>query len=494
VYLAHLQARLAHRHFSGIGLIADASAREVLAGWLQREDVGDILQALQYAATIPSDTTLTEACAKLLGHPCDEVRREAVGLLAASLDTRWLERVRRLVKEDPAAEVRAAAVLALAALGHEDVLEPLVELADGSDERLARAALVGLLRDGGLEGVLVAAPRLMALTTSYEPKERALAATVLGEVSLPAFHRPLLTLLRDAEPQVRRAALQASGSVGHVRLWPAACEHLARPDLRMTAVRALLRGGPEALPAVTLAAERAGDAASRLLLVRLAWRLAGREAVPVLQRWAGAADLRVRVEALDALIRLGHVPAAPEQRAQRQRVDEELRVATHLVATAQALGDANGQLGRALRLEWRWRARAVLARLDLLEPSPGLRDVCQRLRESWGERGLALEGLEASLPSALGRALVTLMDEQPDRDRLAAWAAPNEASLSDRLRALWAGSEISEWTRACLLYEAGHSVRGELRDLVEQGLKEANPLVRETAAWAAAKMTAAHAK
>jgi hypothetical protein len=166
-----------------------------------------------------------------------------------------------------------------------------------------------------------------------------------------------------------------------------------------------------------------------------------------------------------------------------------LRVATQLVATAVALNDPNGLLGRALRLEWRWRARAVLARLDLLDPSPGLRDVRQRLRMTWGERGLALEGLEVLLPSALGRALVTLMDELPDQERLAPWNTAAEVSLSERLRMLGAGSEISAWTRACLLYEAGRSLRHELRDLVERGQRDANPLVRETAAWAAAKMT-----
>jgi HEAT repeat protein/ATP/ADP translocase len=488
VYLAHLQARLAHRHLIGTGLIADASARAVLAGWLQREDLGDVLQALQYASTLSPDTILTDAYGRLLTHPSAEVRREAVQRLAASHNAVWLEQVRRLVHQDPAQEVRAAAVLALAALDQEQALEPLLELADGPDETLARAALVGLLREGGMEGVMTAAPRLMALVGSQDPQERVRAATILGEAGLASYHRPLLTLLRDAEPQVRRAALQASGTMGHVTLWPAACEQLARPELRMTAVRALLRGGPEALPAVKAAAEREeSDAATRLLLVRLAWRLGGQRAIPVLQRWTSAPGLRVRVEALEALIRLGHTPVPPEQESLRQKVDEELRVATELVAVAAALGDAGGALARALRLEWRWRARAVLARLDLLEPSRGLRDIRRRLRAAWGERGLALEGLEVLLPSPLGRALVTLLEERPDLERLAPWATPPQASLAGRLRALWTGGEISAWTRACLLHEAGQSVRGELRDLVERGLQDASPLVRETATWAAAK-------
>jgi HEAT repeat protein len=415
--------------------------------------------------------------------------------LAASGDGRWVEKVRPLVREDPATEVRAVGVLALAALAPTETLEELVELVDGPDEALARAALAGLLRYGGLEGVLVAGPRLMAWAGSHDAAQRTAAAMVLGDAGLPAFHRPLLALLRDPDTAVRRAALQASGEVQHAALWPAVCEQLSRPDLRLAAVRALLRGGREALPAVAAAADSAvGGTAGRLVLMRLAWRLGGREAVPVLLRWADSPNLRVRVEALDALIRLGHVPPAAERRAQQERVEEELRRATELVAAAAALSDPDGLLGRALRLEWRWRAEAVLARLDLLDPSPGLRDVRQRLREARGERGLALEALEMLLPRGLGRALVTLLDELPDEDRLerlAAWAPCQSAAAGacGRLRSLWQCGETACWTRACLLYEAGRAGRDELQDVVGQGLKDADPLVRETATWAAAKMT-----
>jgi HEAT repeat protein len=328
----------------------------------------------------------------------------------------------------------------------------------------------------------------MALVGSHEPAQRVSAAAVLGETALAAFHRPLLTLLADPEPSVRRAALQASGEVRHAALWPTVCEQLARPDLRLAAVRALLRGGPEALPAVAAAADReAGGAAERLLLVRLAWRLGGRAAVPVLLRWAEGRDLRVSVESLDALVRLGYAPSAVERRALQDRVDRELLRATDLVATAADLGDPDGLLGRALRLEWRWRAEAILARLDLLEPSAALRDVRQQLREARGERGLAMEALEVLLPRDLGRALVTLLDELPERERLerlAAWHTPCVAGLWGRLLALWKGGEPSGWTRACLLYEIGRSARGELREVVELGLQDADPLVRETAAWA----------
>ncbi|HYT89827.1 MAG TPA: HEAT repeat domain-containing protein [Gemmataceae bacterium] len=488
-YRRHLQARLARRQLGEAGFEADASAREVLASWLRRQDPGEVVQALRLVGSLPPDSALTAACAKLVTHSEATVRREAVLRLASSGESRWVEAVRPLVQGDPAVEVRAVAVQALAALGSAEALEPLVELADGLDEVLSRAALAGLLRYGGLEGVLAAGPRLMAWVGSQEPAQRAAAAAVLGEVGLPAFHRPLLALLRDPDTAVRRAALQASGEVRHAALWPAVCEQLARPDLRLAAVRALLRGGPEALPAVVAAADHeAGGTAEQRLLVRLAWRLGGRAAVPVLLRWADGRDLRVSVEALDALVRLGYAPSVAERRAQQDRVERELMRATDLVATAAALGDPDGLLGRALRLEWRWRAEAMLARLDLLEPSAALRDVRQQLREARGERGLAMEALEVLLPRDLGRALVTLLDVLPERERLerlAPWATPSVVGLWGRLLALWKGGEPSGWTRACLLYEIGRSAQRALGDVVGLGLQDADPLVRETAAWAA---------
>jgi HEAT repeat protein len=497
-YRVQLQTRLARRQLGEAGFEMDAEARKVLTRWLKRPDPDEVVQALRLIASFPPDPALTEACSRLLGHPTAAVRREAVLRLAKSGEGQWVASVRPLIRGDSAQEVRVVAVHALAELGHAEALETLLELADGPDEPLAHAALAALLRHGGLEGVLAAGPRLMAWVGSHDPVQRIAGAAVLGEAGVPAFHRPLLALLRDPEAAVRRAALHASGEVKHPALWPAVCEQLARPDLRLAAVRALLRGGPPALPAVAAAVDRAAaGVAERLLLVRLAWRLGDRASVHVLLRWADSPELRVRVEALDALVRLGYVPPAAEQQAQRERVRQELRRATELVAAAAELLAVDGQgepdrlLARALRLEWRRRAEAVLARLDLQEPSPGLRDVRQWLREGRGERGLALEALELSLPREFAPALVTLLDELPERERrqrLGAWDTSGELGLCDRLRRLWDGGEMSSWTRACLLYKAGQGRLCELNDLVQQALKDPDPLVCETAVWAGSQL------
>lgn len=67
--------------------------------------------------------------------------------------------------------------------------------------------MIGLLRRGDLEYILTAGQKLLDLVNSSEPKERVLAAQLLGEAQVP-FVGPLLKLLEDKEPQVQRAPLR----------------------------------------------------------------------------------------------------------------------------------------------------------------------------------------------------------------------------------------------------------------------------------------------
>ena len=87
--------------------------------------------------------------------------------------------------------------------------------------------MVGLLRYGGISGVLAAGIPLTFLVDDIEPAERAFAARIIGEVGINNFYQPLLALLSDEDVQVRLAALAAAGQVGHARLLPLVINNLA---------------------------------------------------------------------------------------------------------------------------------------------------------------------------------------------------------------------------------------------------------------------------
>ncbi|MCP3958418.1 MAG: HEAT repeat domain-containing protein [bacterium] len=88
---------------------------------------------------------------------------------------------------------------------------------------------------------MAAGERFVALQRSDEPADRAFAARVIGEVGSGTFCRPLLELMRDPEPQVRKAALLACRRVSNPKLWPRVIDELVGPHGSPEAVQALRR-------------------------------------------------------------------------------------------------------------------------------------------------------------------------------------------------------------------------------------------------------------
>jgi hypothetical protein len=89
-----------------------------------------------------------------------------------------------------------------------------------TDTRAAirKGALVGLVKYGGIPGVLTAGERLLKLLDAPAAADRILAADVLGEVAIRDYDQPLLRLLDDPDLSVRRAALAAAATVQSPRL------------------------------------------------------------------------------------------------------------------------------------------------------------------------------------------------------------------------------------------------------------------------------------
>ena len=57
-----------------------------------------------------------------------------------------------------------------------------------------KGTMTGLLRGGGIEGVLVAGQRLLQLINSSNPTDRVFAAKTLQQVGIASFYSPLIAL------------------------------------------------------------------------------------------------------------------------------------------------------------------------------------------------------------------------------------------------------------------------------------------------------------
>jgi AAA family ATP:ADP antiporter len=224
-YRNTLSEALVQRILEGGSSIYDDSMIDILKEHLTSRHPGEVIYALD-----------------LLDHPSPEVRKEVLDRIRQELRSEMIDAVRRSVTEELDDDVKSHALRSLCALGESDVLDEVFPHIEHPSPQVRRGVISGMLRYGGIDGVLTAAQHLIELEHSEDPEDRIFTARVLGDVGISSFYRPLIRLLKDDDPEVRVASLLASGEVKSPRLWP-----LGLPRYHPYAAKALVRAGEQAL-------------------------------------------------------------------------------------------------------------------------------------------------------------------------------------------------------------------------------------------------------
>lgn len=526
IYIVFLTAVLSIA-WLGISLAVYRSYQGSLVGILRRQVLGDGELLLQDPATQAvldqllhssrpfeaflaldvleraSHPSLDERLVELLEHPVEAVRVEALRRIEQRRPTAALPQVEAAVQGENPVAVQAAALRALAALTEGDANEHLVQRLEDDRREIRQAAVSGLLRYGGIPGVLAAGRPLETLQASSEPTERLFLAQVIGEVGARSLYRLLEPLLQDEDPEIRRAALLSAGKVAHPALLEPVAAGLNDPALRSAAVSALVDFGPGIRPVVQQALGSGSAEATGLAvrLVRICGQIGGKELEALLKEHLHHPVDAVRNQVLAVLHRCGH-RAGPEDLPEIQRgLQLEAERAKRLLAVRRDLGEGEGfaPLLRALDGELASLRQRIFMLLAFQFDAPTLLRAGEYLAsEHEGNRALAMEVLEVTLPANLKSLVMPVVDPQmalaqrlqhlekgsplPQKDR--------EAHLLD-LIANPQGIGQASWVRACAIYAAGSLALAACREAIERTLGLPDPTVRETAAWALERMRAA---
>ncbi len=481
--------------------LADASSLEVVENLLASGRASDARLALDVLeqAEHPS---LDARLLGLLDHGDAEIRAEALTRLERRSPAAALAAVgdRLETESDPA--VRGAAVRAFCALAEADAVERATPYLDDAAPEVRLGALVGLLRYGGIAGVLAAGERLAARGRSADPADRSLAARAIGEVATRSFYQPLEPLLADGEAAVRRAALLAAGRVGHPRLLPAVIANLAATATRSAAIEALCACGETVLPHLEQGLGDDGPYGEEdvIRLVRAAGVIRGERVAALLKRHLDHPDDDVQVQVLATLDFCGFRADDPADRAEVERtLGGEVEHGLRILLTRRELGDEGEERKRPFRHLHRSldheldqaRRRSFLLLSFLYEARAVLRAEEQLVRGSGPQQALAFEMLDVTLAAEHKALLLPLVDPKMDLgerarrlgQRLDVPGLDREARLEQIIadpEGLWTHG----WTRAAAIHAAAEMDLAGLAAAVEGALEIAEPPVRETAAWA----------
>jgi len=499
-YAAALQTSLSRRVLNAAELtLENSSSLIVIERLLKSADVSQVRLALDVLEQT-EHASLNAKLVQLLDHPTSEVRLEALLRLEQRATVNALPQVTAQLAREADVRVKGQAVRTLCALAEADAVDDVAPYIDDAASEVRLGAMVGLLRYGGIAGVLIAAERLSELERSPDPVQRAFVAHVIGQVASRSFYKPLLKLLTDSNEDDRRAALLAAGQVGHPRLLPLVVDNLNSAALRSAAMSALMAGGHKILPLVeqALIGELPFPEKTVVRLVRICGQLQGDRVVTILKQHLNHPDDDVQYEVLSALQRCGYRAADDEQPAIERILRGEAEHGLRTLLARQALGgdQASGLLPAALLYEFNQARRRVLLLLSFIYEARALAKLRERLEQgASSEKALALETLDVMLDGAHKAIVLPLVDPtlseskriQGLRKHLPLADYAPQACLREIIvdTAIWTHG----WTRACAIQLAAERADRSLIDAIEGALAITEPPIRETAAWALQRLS-----
>ncbi|MCB8943234.1 MAG: HEAT repeat domain-containing protein [Ardenticatenaceae bacterium] len=472
--------------------LTDEASQKAVEGLLQSDQLHEVRLALDMLETAVHPS-LPQYLLTLASHTQPDIQIEALQRIEQHKVTAALPLIGQLIAHGGNTAVQGAALQALCALDEAEAVHQVTPYLKNYAPARKKGALVGLLRYGGISGIMAATPHLDQMHHSDQATDRIMVAEIIGAVQQPNYYDPLLSLLQDEAQAVRQAALTAAAQVRHPRLLPLIIHNLNQPATRSAALEALLAYGPASLPhaAAALNGTTAMNVNNVKRLVRLCGQIGGIEAISLLRQHLHHPHREVQEQVFMALNQCGFRAETADHPTIHALLQQQAQEAATLLAVRQDIGTeaALQPLHRALQEEQKRVQRRLFLLLALLYDSRAiLRAEEQLTKGPDGAKALALEMLDVTLAADEKALVLPLVDPQltPAQRRQQLPAVPSQsraAWLTEIMKGqtgLWADG----WLQACAVYAVGKLGLDAQKGVVEKVALSEDKVVRETAVWA----------
>jgi CRP-like cAMP-binding protein/HEAT repeat protein len=234
--LSTIQTREIDFHDAELDLM-DPASMQVLIGALRSTEKLQAIYALRILRGL-EQFDLNPYVAELLRHPVVEVRTETLKYIQQAVPTEGEHELEPLLQSLDL-KVKSNAILALSAYAKEDNLERITSYLEEDEVKIKAAAIVGLIKYYGIEGMFQAVGTLKQLIESGREEERTAMASLFGKIGVAGFYKPLIQLLQDTSSHVRLYALKSAAVLRVPELVPHIIPLLQRNETRQKAIEAL---------------------------------------------------------------------------------------------------------------------------------------------------------------------------------------------------------------------------------------------------------------
>jgi HEAT repeat protein/ATP/ADP translocase len=149
----------------------------------------------------------------LLNHESPKIKTKILFLLRNMESRFYIYEILKLLKDENDCVVEEA-VRTYGYMQMEKSVNHLSQFLESEKIDVKKAAIISLIKYGGISGIMMAAPHLKLLSESGKDVDRATAANILGEIGQKNMQYQVFKLLNDSSPIVRREAVKAARAIG----------------------------------------------------------------------------------------------------------------------------------------------------------------------------------------------------------------------------------------------------------------------------------------
>ncbi len=422
---------------------ADPSTVEELLQELASPDERRVVYAIDLLESLGKRQLITPL---LLHHDSAGVRARALSIihrLPPETASRWLPGVEALLRDENA-DVRAAAIGALAHLNSQQGCELMRPLLQDRDPRIVLTAATMLAGSDRSEDAVLGErvlARLVADTSESAAPVRRDFAVAIRHVRIEHFRRLLIPLLNDPDPEVAEEAMRSTRRLGSADfVFAPTLISLLRNRQQKSSARELLVGyGEQALPVLRhFMLDPEEDIWIRRHIPATIARIPCQQSLDILFEALPASDGFLRyqvVAAMERMCRLGS-----HFQFEREPIQDLIMREAERYSECRALHDAlfvkcayaeSCLLGRALAEKMKRGMDRIYRLLGLLYPWKEIA-AARHTMEHGGTRSRAhaLEYLDNTLTGTLRRTLMPLLEKTLDALSGVSSAGPGDGSTS----------------------------------------------------------------
>ncbi|MBK9248511.1 MAG: HEAT repeat domain-containing protein [Ignavibacteria bacterium] len=301
---------------------------------------------------------------------------------------------------------------------------------------------------------------LTILARSSRADDRERAVTILGESSRFQSFRIVQELLEDESPNVKKAAILASGKLKRSEFWHYLMESLPSEIYGDVAASALTTIGLPVLPELDRHFSRTGQSRSALKkIIRIMKDIGGKQAMELLRAKLHYPDKEIRYAVMNTLAEAHYTADRYEYTMLKQDFEEEVGSMVWTMAAILDLNDIDGaqNVVRSLHWEYAQKKERLYVLLSLMFDCATIGYIREIMENgSSSSRVYALEIIDITVPQEIKHLFLPFLEDISPKDCVHAFKLhypQEELTASERLKNIIfkENSTVHRWTKACAL-------------------------------------------